>query len=279
MNEAKWIYKHEPRYEMKDLIGIDQIIKKIKSKIINPIKFPIKKVGTYNQTIGNILCVGPSGTLKSELSEAISEEINATYYEINLNRMFWEDEDKYIEELFTDILRFEHAILYCKLPEEGDVFFKVIEAQRELIKVNGIDSIILIASSEEPWNINSKYLENDNFKYLINYTLPNFETRKKLLFFGEFDETNYEKDFPFDMLAKITKNYNYDNFDDMCSKIMVSDKFVKRAMKKRDTTFRSKQFIKFIKKNKPEISEIEIMKFQEWHNEIVKSNKFSGEII
>lgn len=279
MNEFKWIFKHLPRFEFKDLFGIDHIITRIKSQITAPIKLPIEKINSYDQTIGNILSVGPDGTYKSELAEAITDEIKAMYFDINLNLMAESKDEKTIEKLFSDISRYEHAVIYCEIPEEGNTLNKIIKAQREYMKINGVDSVILIATSKEPWNINLELFAGDNFKYIINHTLPNKEIRKKLLFFGEFDETDYEKDFPFEMLADMTRNYSYDDFELMSVGIHISKDFIKRASKKNDVTYRAKQFIRYVKKHPANISDEEVLKYEDWRNNIIDNKEFSGEII
>lgn len=209
MNELEWVYKHEPSYNLKDFIGIDHIIKIIKSRIVDPINSPLKNIGSYDKTIGNILSVGPRGTLKHELSEAIAEEIHAMYYDIELDEISSTQIEEDINALFSDISCYEHAVIYCELPEIGNALDGVIKAQREYHNAHGNDSVIIMACSDEPLDIYSKYLGKDYFRYLINHSLPDFETRKKLLFFGEFDESDYEKNFPFNRLAEMTERYSY----------------------------------------------------------------------
>lgn len=65
----------------------------------------------------------------------------------------------------------------------------------------------------------------------------------------------------------------------MLSYIHRSDEFIKRAINQEDVEFKSKQFIKYVKKNKPKITEDELNKFQECKDEIISNGKFKGETI
>src|SRR5574344_74408 len=204
-----------------DLIGLDEAKRKVKEKIIDPILY--KDIySKYDISLGGgILLYGLPGTGKTMFAQAVANEIDAYFISIkssDLKSKWFGDTELKIRTLFEDARKHEISVIFFDEFEaigvSRDKYGAEITAEtivpELLAQMQGFEqtnqTILVIAATNRPWDIDSALLRPGRFDSLIYISLPDTQLRLKM-FKKNLLSINVEEDI-LEYLSSATENYN-----------------------------------------------------------------------
>ena len=215
-------YKSTKLYPMfSDIVGLDKAKASIKEKILDPVLY--KDIySKYDISVGGgILLYGLPGTGKTMFAQAVANEIDGHFISIkssDLKSKYYGDTEQKIKNIFDEARQHDISVIFFdefeaigvsrnKLGTEitGETIVPELLAQMQGFEQNE-QTILIIAATNRPWDIDSALLRPGRFDSLIYIELPNeklrFEMMKKNL-----SSINVEEDI-LEYLASATNNYN-----------------------------------------------------------------------
>ncbi|MCX7880484.1 MAG: AAA family ATPase [Ignavibacteria bacterium] len=188
-------FDKEPSVSLDQVAGLKEIKDFIKKRIIEPYQ-DVKYAEILGLRVGGgILLFGPPGTGKTLIAEAISNHIEAKFYEINPSIIvgFPGEAEKKIELIFNFLRREPRAILFLDEAEwilcrrdnlTSSVMQRVIPtllAQVSQIFKDRKKPVVIIAATNKPHLIDPAFLRSGRFDKVFYVPLPDFESRKEIL--------------------------------------------------------------------------------------------------
>ena len=218
-NEAS-SYLMESNVKFDDVVGLEDVKSNVRNMIIYPIQF--KEIySTFKRSSGGgILLYGVPGTGKTMIAKAIANEINAKLYFVKCSdiasKWFGESERK-VKDLFNEARKNERAVIFFDEFEAlgidrdaNDSPCKRIVCEL-LAQLNGFDkgesTLLVIAATNRPWEIDSALLRNGRISTHICVPLPDYESRM-LILNKELENVPLDNSFSFDRLTKLTEGFS-----------------------------------------------------------------------
>ena len=234
------VVKKQTKVTFDDVIGLDNVKELIKQMVIYPFKYKEIYEAFKRDSGGGILLYGPPGTGKTMIAKAIANEIDAKFFSIKCSDIaskWYGESGKRIKELFDEARRYERSIIFFDEFESLGVSRDSSNSQpmnmvvSELLsQIDGFESsgntILLIASTNKPWNIDSALLRSGRFNKKIFIGLPNEVSRYNLL-------EHELKELPianinYDDIAKKTEGYSSADIVELCNE--AKDIAIKRSI-------------------------------------------------
>lgn len=188
-----------PNVTFNDVAGLEEVKKQINAKIIFPAKYPDLAAEFRITSGGGILLYGPPGVGKTHIVRAIANEIRYTLYVVNpstlLSQWFGEFE-KNIHSLFEVARENSPSIIFfddfdAVAPKRGKTNSSVMKraVPALLTELDGFDrnsgtTLLILAATNEPWDIDSALLRPGRFDERIYIPPPDSPARKKLFEIG-----------------------------------------------------------------------------------------------
>ncbi|MBS3107302.1 ATP-binding protein [Candidatus Woesearchaeota archaeon] len=205
----------------KDIGGLEKVKEKIKLAIIEPLKHPEvykhfgKKVG------GGILMYGPPGCGKSLIAEAAAGESEAAFFNVkasDLKSKYVGETEKNIADLFNEAKKHEAAIIFFDEFESlGGERSNMTQSHDKsmvsqlLTEMDGVGNkeknILLIAATNEPWNVDVALRRSGRFGSSIFIPPPDFEARKNI-FILNLDKKPIAENVNIEELALLTNSFS-----------------------------------------------------------------------
>ena len=181
----------------KDIGGLEALKDEIRLKIIEPFKYPeiFKK---YGKSIGGgILMYGPPGCGKSLIAEATANEAQATFFHVkasDLKSKYVGETEQNIANLFKEARERQPSIIFFDEFEvlggergRSDPYTRQAVSQL-LTEMDGVGTknpddqkILLLAATNEPWNIDIALRRQGRFGQSIFVPAPDYESRRRIL--------------------------------------------------------------------------------------------------
>ncbi|MEA3378438.1 MAG: ATP-binding protein [Nanoarchaeota archaeon] len=219
--------KNKPKIAFKNVGGLKRIKEQIKMKIIEPLLHPEifkyfgKKAG------GGILMYGPPGCGKSLIAEATAGEADVNFFNIkasDIKSKYLGEAEKKVAKIFEDARREKAAILFFDEFESlGTDRTRMGHNTRGIVSMllaemdglgNKEQNILVIAATNEPWNIDSALKRSGRFDEMIFIRPPDIKARKEILKIHlknrPIDNINYES------IAKATENFSGADIKALC---------------------------------------------------------------
>lgn len=178
---------------LNDIAGLAEAKKRAKDfmrRIVNAAK--IKQMMKTKLNANQMLLYGLPGTGKSIFCEAMANSMNATlmiYCVADMLSMYYGESEKRISEIFQRAN--EHDGIVVLVLEEIDSLASsrtggdetsTRVANQLLYEMNNLaPNVILVASSNLPWQIDGGFLRSGRFSEKIYIPLPDFEARSEML--------------------------------------------------------------------------------------------------
>ncbi|XP_038045623.1 vacuolar protein sorting-associated protein 4-like [Patiria miniata] len=178
-----------------DVAGLTQAKQILREAIVMPVQFPHLFTGA-RKPWKRILLYGPPGTGKSRLAQAVSAEINSTFYCVSSSDLVssWVGEsEKLIKELFVHATQQEgRSVIFideidsiCRIRssrEEEHTRRIKTELLRQMESAdNGQESeqLFLLCATNRPWELDTAFLRR--FQKRVYVPLPDREARIAIL--------------------------------------------------------------------------------------------------
>lgn len=193
-----------------DIIGLDEAKEEIMNSIVLPTLYPDLYSKFKKKSGGGILLYGLPGTGKTMFVQAVATEINAKFFNVRCSDIIskWVGEsEENIKLLFEAARRCKRAIIFF---DEFDSLGRERSSSENqhnnnivnelLSQIQGFEknknTLLLLAASNRPWDIDSALLRPGRFNKKIYIPLPDKDTRiailkKQLTGVPVFEEIDY----------------------------------------------------------------------------------------
>lgn len=213
-----WVSEGIPDTTFDDVIGMEDVKKTIRSRVIDQIKFPelYEQFGLSGGT--GILLYGLPGTGKTTIARAIAHEVNAPMYVVKLSDVMnkWVGEsEKRIRLLFEKARSTPVSIIFFddfdalggERSDNNSVNNKIIV---ELInQMDGFrkntNTIVLLAATNNPWILDSAIMRR--FEHHIYVPLANHDARIAMVQ-KQLKNVPTAADIDYDALSDMIQGYN-----------------------------------------------------------------------
>jgi SpoVK/Ycf46/Vps4 family AAA+-type ATPase len=177
-----------------DVAGMKEAKDEIKRKIVDPMKYPELYKSFRKTKGGGILLYGVPGTGKTMLAQAVANEIDAKFFQIKCSDIMskWVgDSEQNVRNLFLEARKYPVSIIFfdefeaigSKRDTDSTVMKRVVPEL--LAQMQGFEksdsTILLIAATNRPWDIDSAFLRPGRFNDRIYVSLPDQEARKTII--------------------------------------------------------------------------------------------------
>ena len=230
----------DKKIKFEDVIGLDEIKELVNQMVIYPFKYRDIYKAFKRDSGGGILLYGAPGTGKTMIAKAIANEVDAKFISIKCSDIvskWYGESEKKIKEFFTEARKYRRSIIFFDefdslgVSREKDNSHAVNMVVSELLaQIDGFETIentiLLIASTNKPWNIDSALLRSGRFNKKIYVGLPNHKSRCDLLIYQfkgvPIDEIDYEA------IADKTDGYSNADIVELCNE--TKDIAIKRSI-------------------------------------------------
>ncbi len=215
------------KLSFQDIAGLADLKDEIKLKIIEPFKNPelFKK---FNKKVGGgILMFGPPGCGKTMIAEAAANEAGVKFFNVNastLRSKYVGESEKNIANLFEEARKSSPCIIFFDefeaLGQERSnaSTHTKSEVSQLLMEMNGFGNkeqeILIIAASNEPWEIDIALRREGRLGNTIFVPPPDFEARKQMI------KSNLKnkpvKSVDMDAIAKLTEGFSGADITSVC---------------------------------------------------------------
>lgn len=191
---AKKLNVRKPKRKFSDIAGLEKIKEEIRMKIIEPLKHPEVFKHFGKKAGGGILMYGPPGCGKSLIAEATAGEADVTFYNAkasDLKSKYVGETEQNIAKLFEEARKEKAAIIFFDEFEalgsdRHRTSFNMKGAVSQLLaEMDGVgnkdQNILVIAATNEPWNIDTALLREGRFGTMIYIPPPDKISRVEML--------------------------------------------------------------------------------------------------
>ncbi|MBO7219159.1 MAG: ATP-binding protein [Clostridia bacterium] len=294
-----WQSAEIPNVHFEDIVGLEDVKKAIRVRMIYPIKHPeIYKL--YNKTSGGgLLMYGPPGTGKTMIAKAIACEVGAKFYAIkgsDLRSKWVGESEKNISSLFETARNDKLAIIMIDeidtiLGQRGEDKHNDKVVNEFLQQIDGFmgraENLLLLAATNRPWDIDSAAMRSGRFSEKIYVPLPD-KVARKFLFEKNLKDVPIDSSVDLDYLADVTVGYSGADIAEICDKAKI-EPLLKSITLQEEGKFDENNIIKLsktdlvnaIKTVRKASNKEEIKKFEDFaksFGENIKLEKFEEDI-
>lgn len=228
-----------------DVAGLKNVKDEINRLIITPRKHPEIYSKFKKKKGGGILLYGVPGTGKTMIAQAIASEIDAKFYQIKcsdiVSKWFGDSEQK-VKSLFEEARKNPCSIIFfdefealgAKRGSNSTVMNRLVPellAQMQGFEKNE-NTLIIIAATNRPWDIDSAFLRPGRFNTCIHVTLPDEEARRAIVL-KQLDGVPVSDDLDINKIVEVTNGFNASDVVEFCEKL--KDFAIEREINENDS--------------------------------------------
>ena len=240
IESEKYIVKSNNRVTFDDVMGLDDVKELINQMVVYPFKYKEIYKAFNRDSGGGILLYGAPGTGKTMIAKAIANEIDAEFYSIKCSDIaskWYGESARNIKKLFDKARSHERSIIFFdefdslgSNRDHGNYNTVNMVVSELLSQIDGFESkkntVLLIASTNKPWNIDSALLRSGRFNKKIYIGLPNKTSRINLLVHELKDSPLSKVDL--ESISEKTEGYSSADIVELCNE--TKDIAIKRSI-------------------------------------------------
>ena len=256
----------KPDLGFKDVVGMDDLKKQIRLKIIEPMKHP-DVYKAYGKVVGgSLLMYGPPGCGKTYLARATAGEIDAAFYSVGLHDvldMYIGASEQRLHALFENAREHAPCVLFF---DEVDALGSsradlkassgrhlINQFLSELDGIDGVnDGILILAATNAPWHLDPAFRRPGRFDRLLFVPPPDLEARTAIL--RVLLRGKPQVDIDCDAIAKKTEKFSGADLKAIVDQA-VEDKLEEALAKGVTEPLRTKDLLHTLKQVKPSTSQ------------------------
>lgn len=186
-----WQSAGKPNVRFDDIAGLAEAKESIQRRVILPRLHP-EVYETFRRKVnGGILFYGPPGTGKTMLAKAIATEVDAEFFSVRCSDIvgkYFGEAEKNVKGLFEAARSARSAVLFFDEFEalasqrggNSTVMNRLVPellSQMDGFSVSDDASLLFLAATNRPWDIDSAFLRPPRLTEKIYIGLPDFEAR------------------------------------------------------------------------------------------------------
>ena len=240
IKSEKCILKSKNGVTFDDVIGLDDVKELINQMVVYPFKYKEIYKAFNRDSGGGILLYGAPGTGKTMIAKAIANEIDAEFYSIKCSDIaskWYGESARNIKKLFDKARSHERSIIFFDEfdslgtnRDHGNYNTVNMVVSELLSQIDGFESkkntVLLIASTNKPWNIDSALLRSGRFNKKIYIGLPDKTSRINLLIHELKDSPLSKVDL--ESISEETEGYSSADIVELCNE--TKDIAIKRSI-------------------------------------------------
>ena len=240
IESEKCILKSKNGVTFDDVIGLDDVKELINQMVVYSFKYKEIYKAFNRDSGGGILLYGAPGTGKTMIAKAIANEIDAEFYSIKCSDIaskWYGESARNIKKLFDKARSHERSIIFFdefdslgSNRDHGNYNTVNMVVSELLSQIDGFESkkntVLLIASTNKPWNIDSALLRSGRFNKKIYIGLPNKIARINLLIHELKDSPLSKVDL--ESISEKTEGYSSADIVELCNE--TKDIAIKRSI-------------------------------------------------
>lgn len=217
--------------KMDDIAGMEEAKEAIRMRVILPIQHP-EVYAKYNKKVGGgILLYGLPGTGKTMFAQAVTNELDAVFYEVKcsdiVSKWYGESEQR-IKKLFRDARKNKRAVIFF---DEFEALGKSRNSSETndlnivpelLAQIQGFEksenTLLLLAATNRPWDIDSALLRPGRFNEKILIPLPDDKSRRAIIE-KQLHDVPVDESVSIDDIVKITDGFNGADVVEFCDQL------------------------------------------------------------
>ena len=216
---------------LSDVAGLEDAKKEIERKVLAPLKHPELFEKYKISKGGGILLYGVPGTGKTMFAQAIANELDAAFFSVKCSdiasKWFGESEQN-IKNLFASAKEHPFSIIFfdefealgAKRDSHSTVMKRLVPEL--LSQMQGFEknknTILLIAATNRPWDIDSAFLRPGRFNTRIYVPIPD-EAARKAIITKQLLNVPLSEDFDIDKVIYFTDKFNGADVVEFCDKL------------------------------------------------------------
>jgi len=225
------ILKEANMVKWEELVGLEELKKKMQECIILPIKNPKLFSGLLAPSKG-ILMFGPPGNGKTMIAKAIASQFNGevTFFNLSAGELasrYYGDSEKLVKLLFEVAAEKQPSVIFI---DEIDSILGArknseLEVSRRLkteflVRLDGVgtnvqDRILIVGATNRPFDLDDAVLRR--FTSRIFLPLPNLEARKQMLIKQLDKALNDLTEEGITLIAECTEGYSFADLRSLCA--------------------------------------------------------------
>lgn len=229
--ETVWKAAEVPNIFFDDIAGLDEVKLAVKRRVINPKKYS-NLYSTFNVSSGGgIMMYGLPGTGKTMIAKAIAAETGCKFYEVKCSDIMskWSGEaERNIKNLFETARAGGDAVIFfdefeaigARRTGSESVSNRIVPellAQIQGFSSSNGSSILVLAATNRPWDIDSALMRPGRFADKLYIPLPD-EKARAFLIKKEFKNVPLASDVDLENLVYLTEGFTGADICELCSK-------------------------------------------------------------
>lgn len=281
--EFRFNWDETTNVKFEDVAGLKEVKDEINIKVLLPLKNQEAFEGYVKKSGGGLLLYGPPGTGKTMIAAAIANEINAKFCSVKPSDLLHQglgQSEKAVRALFAQARQYDCAVIY--FDEMDSICPKTTRSQYAkqlrselLAQLQGMDSykdnankiLLLIASTNKPWDIDSAFIRPGRFGTRIYVGLPDGEARKYLITkrldkLAQKGVVKIENDILLDEIVSRTNGFNGSDITNLLDK--VEEISILRSMESGEKTITQQDFNSALEKVSSTVQREDIENLMSW---------------
>jgi len=229
-SDASKMLMKNPRYNFKDIAGMQEVKEQIRMKVLAPLQHP-EVFKQYGKKLGGgLLLYGPPGCGKSLIAEATAGEAGLAFFNVkasDIKSKYVGETEKNISTLFESARREKNGaiIFFDEFESIGGERTKAKSHDKGFVshlltEMDGVGNkdqkILIMAATNLPWEVDIALRREGRFGTTIFVCPPDFDARKKMI------ELNLEgrptEKFSADVVAQMTEKFSGADIKALCER-------------------------------------------------------------
>ena len=284
--EFRFNWDETTQVKFEDVAGLQEVKDEVEIKVLLPLKNKEAFEGYVKNSGGGLLLYGPPGTGKTMIAAAIANEIGAKFCSVKPSDILHQgagQSEKAVRALFAQARQHDCAVIY--FDEMDSISHKTTRSQYAkqlrselLAQLQGLDSykkdngkiLLLVASTNKPWDIDSAFIRPGRFGTRVYVGLPDSDAReylitKRLDKIAQKGVVKVDESInPKEIVAK-TNGFNGSDMTNLLDK--VEEMSILRSLETGDKIILQKDFDNALEKITSSVQKEDIEKLMDWKKE------------